>query len=82
MKKLITTLFFCAILFTIYGQDFYIYVNGQKKIYDITGRMVQTQFLVSQRNAKGNELTIDISHLQNGVYFLKIENQIFKIIKN
>ena len=50
------------------------------QIYDITGRIVHTQLIVSQRNT--NELTIDISHLQSGVYFLKIENEIFKIIKN
>ena len=50
------------------------------QIYDITGRIVQTQLIASQRNT--NELTIDISNLQNGIYFLQIENEIFKIMKN
>ena len=52
------------------------------QIYDITGRIVQTQLIVYQRNTNTNELTIDISHLQNGIYFLQINNEIFKIIKN
>ena len=44
------------------------------QIYDISGRMVQTQFIESQRNANENELTIDISHLQSGIYIIKIYN--------
>jgi len=29
-----------------------------------------------------NEYNINISHLQDGIYFLEIDNQTFKIIKN
>ena len=52
------------------------------QIYDISGRIVQTQFIASQRNANENEFTIDISNLTNGMYYLKIGNETVKIIKN
>ena len=51
-------------------------------IYDISGRMVQTQLIASQRNANENDITIDISHLQQGMYYIKIGNETVKIIKN
>ena len=57
--------------------------NGASiQIYDISGRIVQTQFIASQRNANENDITIDISHLQQGMYYLKIGNETVKIIKN
>ena len=52
------------------------------QIYDITGRIVDTQFAVYQRNENENEISIDISNLQNGIYFLQINNEIIKFIKN
>ena len=52
------------------------------RIYDISGRMVQTQFIASQRNANANEFTIDISHLESGMYYLRIGNETVKIVKN
>ena len=52
------------------------------QIYDISGRIVETQLIASLRNENENNITIDISHLQQGIYFLKIENKITKIIKN
>ena len=52
------------------------------QIYDISGRVVQTQFIASQRNANGNNIPLDISHLQQGMYYLKIGNETVKIIKN
>ena len=57
--------------------------NGASiQIYDISGRVVQTQLIASQRNANENNITIDISHLQQGMYYLKIGNETVKIIKN
>jgi hypothetical protein len=48
------------------------------EIYDITGRMVyQTNKPTNQQTT-----TIDISHLQAGIYILKVGNEIAKIIKN
>ena len=50
------------------------------QIYDISGRVVQTQLIESQRNT--NEFTIDISNLQQGMYYLRVGNETAKIIKN
>ena len=49
------------------------------EIFDVAGRKVETLRATSLQN---NTITIDISHLANGTYFLKINNQIIKIIKN
>ena len=46
------------------------------EIYDIYGRKLST--FNSQRST--NE--IDISHLANGLYFLKVDGKVFKVIKN
>ena len=57
-------------------------IEGNIEIYDISGRMVQTQLIVSQRNTNENEISIDISHLQQGMYYLRIGNETVKIIRN
>ena len=55
--------------------------NGASiQIYDISGRVVQTQLIESQRNT--NEFTIDISNLQQGMYYVRVGNETAKIIKN
>jgi len=51
--------------------------NYELRITDITGKIVFTQKL-----QEDTEYNIDISHLQSGMYFLKVDNQVFKIIKN
>jgi len=33
-------------------------------------------------NQINNEISIDVSHLASGMYFLKIDNKVVKIIKN
>ncbi|MDR0205642.1 MAG: T9SS type A sorting domain-containing protein, partial [Bacteroidales bacterium] len=47
-------------------------------ICDVVGQVIFT----SRLSELSSETTIDISHLANGLYFLKIENKIIKIIKN
>jgi len=47
------------------------------EIYDVVGQVV----FVSQLSKLSPETTIDISHLANGLYFLKIDKKMFKIIK-
>ena len=47
------------------------------EIYDIVGKRVQQ----SPMSALSPETTIDISHLSNGMYFLKIDGKTVKIIK-
>ena len=70
------------ITITAVGAGFTAAQNGASiQIYDITGRIVQTQFIASQRNANEKNITIDISHLQQGMYYLKIGNETVKIIK-
>jgi len=48
------------------------------KIYNVAGQVVFT----SPVSALSPETIIDISHLTNGMYFLKVDNKMFKIIKN
>jgi len=51
--------------------------GGDIQIYDIVGKLVQQ----SPVSALSPETTIDISHLANGIYFLKVDNKMFKIVK-
>ena len=51
--------------------------NYNIEIFDITNRKIFTQKITNE-----TEQIIDISHLQSGIYFLKIDKEIFKIIKN
>jgi len=46
-------------------------------IYDVVGQVVFT----SQLSKLSPETTIDISHLANGLYFLKVGGKMFKIMK-
>jgi len=48
------------------------------KIFNVVGQVVFT----SAMSPLSPETTIDISHLANGLYFLKIDNKVVKIIKN
>ena len=45
-------------------------------IFEITGRFLQST-IVNQQS-----ITIDITHLANGMYYLKIDNVVVKIVKN
>ena len=59
-----------------------IVVSGQLsdvsvEIYDIVGRNVGAYCI----RPESNETTIDISHLSNGMYFLKVDNKTVKIVK-
>lgn len=46
------------------------------KIFDITGRIVLSQKITNEA-----EQTIDISSLQSGIYYLQVNNEILKVIK-
>ena len=48
------------------------------KIYDIIGKVIDNY----QLSIVNSQLIIDVSHLPAGMYFLKINNEILKIIKN
>ena len=50
------------------------------QIFDIYGRKVGINTQVLPENTE-NEIVIDISHLPNGMYFLRVENDIVKIVK-
>jgi len=49
------------------------------EIYDVYGRKL---YLSTHPLVHSSTVNIDISHLQSGIYFLKIDNQTIKIIKN
>ena len=58
--------------------------NGQLTIdkvemYDVVGRKVETWHAAS---LQGEATSINVSQLANGIYFLRINNKIIKIIKN
>jgi len=45
-------------------------VLSNVEVYDIVGKLQKA------------EIEIDLSHLANGLYFLKINGKMFKIVKN
>ena len=53
-------------------------MGGEVVIYGVVGQVVFTSALSST----STETTIDISHLANGMYFLKIDGKTFKVIKH
>ena len=51
---------------------------GEIENYDVVGR----KYDVGAKHILPNdEIEIDISHLANGLYFLKIDNKVFKVVK-
>ena len=48
------------------------------EIFDITGRIVHRVPCTVNREP----FTVDITHLPNGIYFIKIDNETIKIVKN
>jgi hypothetical protein len=56
------------------------YSNSQLQIFDIYGRKVNGNMQIQVGNL-GNEISIDIAHLPAGFYFLQIDNEVVKIIK-
>jgi hypothetical protein len=53
--------------------------GGYLEIFDLTGRRVQIEPLPITRHP--SPVTVNISHLRNGVYFLKIGDQVAKFVK-
>jgi hypothetical protein len=47
------------------------------ELFDIVGQCVGAYRI----RPENNEAIIDISHLASGMYFLKIDNKMYKIIK-
>lgn len=47
------------------------------EVYDALGKLLQST-IVNQKS----EITIDVSHLEKGIYFLRMDNKVAKIIKN
>jgi len=47
------------------------------ELFDFVGKKLVSQFTIHN-----SLIEIDISHLANGMYFLKVDNKMFKIIKN
>jgi len=51
--------------------------GGEVKMYDVVGQVV----FVSALSPQSPETTIDISGLASGLYFLKVNNKVIKVIK-
>jgi len=45
------------------------------EIYNVVGQLLSIESL------KSTEITIDVQHLTNGMYFLKVNNQVVKFVK-
>jgi len=50
--------------------------NTEYQIYSVVGQLLQSEIVNLQ-----SEIEIDVSHLANGMYFLKIGNKVVKFIK-
>jgi len=53
--------------------------NAKQTLED--AKIIVGQKLLSIPSLKSTEATIDVRHLANGVYFLKVNNQMVKFIK-
>ncbi|MCL2132111.1 MAG: T9SS type A sorting domain-containing protein, partial [Lentimicrobiaceae bacterium] len=47
------------------------------ELFDVVGQVVGTYRI----RPENTETVIDISHLANGLYFLKIDGKMFKVVK-
>ena len=56
-------------------------ITGNIEIYDIVGKLLQSNPEFSSGVNLQSEITIDVSHLANGLYFLKIDNKVVKFMK-
>ena len=54
--------------------------NSVVEIYDVVGQLLY-QINKSTNNQINNEVSIDISHLSAGMYFLKVDNKVVKFVK-
>ena len=52
-------------------------MGGAVEIYDVVGQVVGTYRI----RPESTETTIDISHLAKGLYFLKVDGKVFKVVK-
>ena len=52
------------------------YTAEDIEIYDVVGQRLQSTIANPQ-----SEIVLDVSHLANGIYFLKIENKVVKFVK-
>ena len=52
------------------------------EVYDVVGRKLLSQNSPFEGGRGMSEIVIDVSHLPSGVYFLKLNNKIVKIVKN
>jgi len=60
--------------------------NSVVEIYDVVGQLLY-QINKSTNNPINNEISIDVSHLENGIYFVKISTEdgsqsVKKVVKN
>jgi hypothetical protein len=54
-------------------------ILGEVEVFDIYGRK---QSNVSRVTCNEGEIVLDVSNFPAGIYFLKINNEVVKVIKN
>jgi hypothetical protein len=55
--------------------------NSTIEMFDVVGRKL-SHWAVSGAELHDSHFTIDISHLANGMYFLKVDGKVIKVVKN
>ena len=56
------------------------YEGGKIEIYDVVGQLLY-QINKSTNKQINNEISIDVSHLSAGMYFLKVDNRVVRFVK-
>ena len=81
MKRVIISLLFCLVTIYLYGQDFYMYVDGQKRTFEVsaTKMIVKTETLdvESIKNAMQHTVTgnvKDVYNLNNRLFMVDVQN--------
>ncbi|MCL2131767.1 MAG: T9SS type A sorting domain-containing protein, partial [Lentimicrobiaceae bacterium] len=54
-------------------------MGGEVEVFDVMGRKLLSHTPLTSHSSPLIE--IDISHLANGLYFLKIDGKVFKVVK-
>ena len=68
-------------IYSVVGQCVYTSPNPSKRGEHTTPNFVEGEKAPSPLERAGGEVIIDISHLSNGMYFLKVGNQVVKFVK-
>jgi len=77
MKRLIISLLFCLVTVYLSGQDYFMYVGGQKRTFEIseTKMFVKSETLnASEMQRAGGENVRNVYELHNRLFMLDMQN--------